>query len=345
MNDELMAIDKKIQSTEEELTRLKRQLNPNSSEYVFSSAVLVKRLLELKEQKREIEKGLQAADEVVKAASPSSELPEKSVEPLPLPEKKREKLILVLSGTGIGQGSISIRVLSSVLHHLQNLTDQIAHSVYAGPILSDQIPNHILRQSDLTVRHTFPGSFGIELEAAIEPSQHWEEPLLSQSLSTLFDLLQSVNHPGRLLEHFAYLGPQSLAVYRQWMSFMADQGIMLRCEWKHSDGQLTSWAVDHESLPGMVKTLEKIRVDRTKEMEILGSFVGMNIRDHTFELMNLETFEVITGQSQREVLMKSRQWLGEEGRMKMLKCVAQDMATGEEKILWYLQEVNPMTTG
>lgn len=227
MSDERLAIHKKIKSTEEELEKLKKQLSPNSTEYVFSSAVLVKRLLELKEQERALEVDLE------EDPSPPAEL-EETPAPPEHSEEQNEKLRLILSGKEIGRGSIPIRTLSSILHSLQSITDHIAYSIQRGPLQTDYIPGHVLRQSDLTITHTFPGSFGLELAPAVNHSSEIDA-LLTQSFHQLFDLFSSSHDANQLLEQAASIGPRTLSLYRQWMNYMVEQDVWMAFEWGRTE--------------------------------------------------------------------------------------------------------------
>ncbi|RXT08089.1 hypothetical protein [Ammoniphilus sp. CFH 90114] len=351
MNDELLAINKKIKSTEDELDRLKKQLNPNSTEYVFSSAVLVKRLLELKEQKREWEgENHQAGDtnEFVVAES----LPEKveSPTPVPLPSAitpvgnvHREKLRLILSGKGIGSGTISIRVLSSVLQHLQAMTDHIAYALDHGPVQTGYIPAHILRQSDLTIKHTFPGSFGLELEAG--PGEGSEDPLLAQSFRQLFDLLGSSHNPEELLDQVAPLGPRTLRLYREWISNMAEQEITFACEWDRPHGNPQRFKAAPEELNTIIQSADAIRLDKTEEVEVIGSFIGVNLRRNTFEMVEAETNHIISGKSRYDLLMKYKGLIGDVAKLRLIKCTAENLKSGKDEVLWFLSDMKPWTTG
>lgn len=347
MSDELLAIHRKIKSTEEELKKLKKQLSPNSTEYVFSSAVLVKRLLELKEQERELEVSL---SEDVLTDTPADNLPEKELEEVVSSvehrEPENEKLRLILSGKEIGRGSIPIRTLSSILHSLQSITDHIAYSIQRGPLQTDYIPAHVLRQSDLTIKHTFPGSFGLELMPAVSNASHQtDQPLLTQSFHQLFDLFSSSQDANQLLEQAAAIGPRTLNIYRKWMNFMVEQEVSMAFEWERPNQEPYRFTANQDELATILKAVDSIRIDRTEEQDSIGSLVGMNLRENTFEVWEQETNTVIKGRARRDILLSNRGLLGDMSKLKLAKCSVQNLATGKNLVLWRLIEMKPFTTG
>lgn len=347
MKDELMALTKKIKSTEEELERLKKQLNPNSTEYVFSSAVLVKRLLELKEQKRELESTSEQNKEIAELVPdmPTADL----IDNLPAESEpaamEGEKLRLILSGKEIGKGTISIRILSSVLHSLQAITDHLAYAVQNGPVQTGYIPEHILRQSDLRIKHTFPGSFGLEIEAATHAGSGKSEPLLTQSFEQLFDLLGSSHDSDTLLEQVAPLGPRTLRLFREWMSYMAEHEIGLACEWERPYGEPYHFAAGKDDFSTILKSVNSIRLDKTEEVEAIGSFIGVNLRQNSFELVEAESNRIISGKSRHDLLIKNKGLIGDVAKLRLASCTAENVITGKSQILWYLMDMKPWTTG
>ncbi|WP_134699139.1 hypothetical protein [Ammoniphilus sp. YIM 78166] len=346
MSDELLAIHRKIKSTEEELKKLKKQLSPNSTEYIFSSAVLVKRLLEFKEQERELEASLSEdviGDLPIDTLVPDE--PEEVVPPTGHQEPVNEKLRLILSGKDIGRGSIPIRTLSSILHSLQSITDQIAYSIQRGPLQTDYIPAHVLRQSDLTIKHTFPGSFGLELVPAVDHASQTDQPLLSQSFHQLFDLFSSSQDANELLEQAAAIGPRTLNLYRKWMNFMVEQEVSMAFEWERPSQEAYRFTANQDEITSILKAIDSIRIDRTEELESIGSFVGMNLRENTFEILEQETNTVIKGRARRDMLLRNRGFLGDMSKLKLAKCSAQNLATGKNLVLWHLIEMKPLTTG
>ena len=307
--NQFTAIDKKIRSTEEELERIKNTLDPSSVEYHFLTSILNERLNELKKHKQELQDTIQS-----------------------------EKLTLVISGKGVEKGSISARVLAAVLNGLQSIADSIANALGNEPTEKGKIPSDILRQSDLIVVNTFPGSFGIELEGKIEYSNLFDDPLLTQTLSRLFGLLSSGTDADKIMESIADLGPRTLSHYKQWIKTMAEQEVSVHCEWKSRYAERYFWSIDTSTLPTLLETLDTIREEDSTEIELSGSLTGMNIRKETFEFMDDEG-NIITGRSKNELLRNHRDLIGEKSRFKFIKTTTRNVSTGKEKISWFLFEV------
>jgi hypothetical protein len=309
-NNHILAIDRKIKATNEEINNIQSSLNHDSFEYFMLINELNNRLIDLNNEKEKIQQSF-----------------------------GREKLTLVLSGNGVGSGIISNRILSSILQGIQQITDSIANSIGNEPSLKGKIPNSILAQTDFKICNVFKGSFGIELEGDISEKLTEEESLLTQTLHKFYDLLNTSNDSVKITEEITCLGPRTLVHYKEWLKTINEFGVDVRCDWNSSNAESYKWSTDHIKLADVLNTLESIKEIVTEDVVMTGIVTGMNIRKETFEFTPTEG-EVITGKSKFELLFLNRDLIGEKTIISLVKNTMHNNYTGQEKVTWFLTQIN-----
>lgn len=302
------ALDRKIKSTENELNRLS---NSPDKDFLFDS--LNYRLSELQAEKTKL-----------------TEL------------ESREKLTIIISGEGVGEGTVSVRVLASVLNGIQSLADSIANALGNEPTQHGKIPQDIVNRSELKFTKCYPGSFGVELEGTVEDCLFYtEEPLLTQTISKLFALLSTGDDSDKITDQIAELGTRTLNNYKQWLKFISEQNININCNWSSSFAGDYTWKVYSERLPTILNILNHIKEQTEEQLNVIGKITGLNIRKETFEIIN-EDGQVISGRSRYDMLIKNKLFMGQKASLTLIKTTVLNVTTGKEKVSWYLKDIKPI---
>ncbi|MBP1933722.1 hypothetical protein [Ammoniphilus resinae] len=366
MNEQLHAIQKKIQSTEEELARLKTQLNTNSTEYIFSTEVLMKRLKDLQELKQslldegtedgkddekkdrmdEIKKGTVAGiddQENHQLVQQESTTIQKTTFEHKDQDKKHiaERLQLQVSQEDLGPAQIRVRVLTYILHSFQALLDQIGREIKCCHRVEETEMAQIFPESELilsasNLEHVFL------LEIYMDPVSSTKEQWATQILDKSMSLLNSLNVLPQLVEVIAEFSGKTHTLLKKWLGFMTEHKVQILISWRKENTQQIEWAGNVEDFKSGLKNLEMIKVDRLEERELVGIIVGMNIRIGSLEFQEMESNRLISAKCTVGKLLQYRSSIGEKVNIRLLKSVVENIQSGEVKMKWIVQTCEPI---
>lgn len=305
-NELFVALDKKIESTKTMMEQLPAERTP---EIDLLNKSLQSRLDDLKHEKKRIQ-----------------EL------------RNHENITVVLNGQGVRGNAVSVKVLSIVLRRFQDLADSIANALANEPAEHGKIPSSILNQSELFFKRCFDGSFGMEVEGPHQKQMSFERPLITYTITRLFDLLSSGNDADSIVESASGLGARAFKRYREWLQCIVEQQIDVDINWRSAYAGNYSWLTRHTSVPSILDTLEKIKEKTDDIVEEMGTITGINIRKETFEAQN-ECGELISGRSRHDLLLKSRNLIGQKTKLLLVRTTLRNTISGKEKVSWILSDV------
>jgi len=344
IEQQLLAIRKKIQSTEEELARLKTQLNTNSTEYVFSTEVLMKRLKDLQEQELNLQvdekkdDGKSSNDEnYLLVQEESNAVPERSTENM---GDKVERLRLQLSQEDLGPDQIRVRVLTYILHSFQALLDQIGRQIKYGHRVEETDPAQIFPETELTLAASKEGHIFL-LEIHIDPGQSPEERWATQILNKTMNLLNNLDTFPQLVGEIAQLDIKTHNLLKKWLGFMAEQKVQIKISWRKGMVH-QEWTGNPKDFKIGLKHLEMIRVNLLEEKEMIVVIVGMNVRIGFLEFEEMQSKRIITANCAIGKLLQYRSCIGEKVQIRILKSVVENIQSGEVKITWIVNDCVPI---
>lgn len=305
----MMAINKKISETKEQIAAFQTDSDEQSTLSQFMLSELVRRLEALEKEKEEM---LQA--------------------------QSKETVSLRIYGEQIEQGKISNRILVSVLDGFQSMIDGIAQTIEGAEGTRGKFTDKAKMLTDFQVAGTFPGSFGIVLEKNYEQMEVASGASnTTKVLDEFFCLLENSSNSEKLIEHISPFGQRTVNHYKNWLKSLNDYSVSVEVDWKDENAQSRKMDINWVNMKDTIFTLESIESIETENIEFYNAVItGVNIRNNTFELRT-ENGDLIKGKSKTEVLISLSGDLGKEVDVRLTKSTSSTQAN-VINISWYLVE-------
>lgn len=250
----------------------------------------------------------------------------------------KESLALSLHPPNLPTGQVPVRTLTVILGGLQDLSDSIANTLFNQPSEKGKIPQEILEQNELILRETRAGSFIAVLDAKHPEQTTLEEPIQSQTIAELFNLLEASSGPEDLAETISKLGPRALKFYTAWTKSIKELNTPVEIEWQSSYHPLSRIHLDTKKADHIYSMLSDFSNTTEMEVEINGKLTGANIRTKSFEIV-ADDGDKITGKIKTDALNDVAQFgLNNECEADLLK-VTVIGPTNREKTSWTLRSI------
>lgn len=249
-----------------------------------------------------------------------------------------EELILTFYPKNLPSGQISVRSLTTILGGFQNLSDSIANTLYNQPSEKGKIPQEILEFNEMIFKEARAGSFKAVLELRHSSKNLFDEPVQSQTLSELFELLFSSEGEESLSESISFLGPRALRNYSEWTKTLRDLDTTVEVEWASSYKGLSKVSINPEKAESIYKMLSEFSETSEEEVTLNGRLMGANVRTKTFEI-NTKDGEKITGRISKDALPEVASFvLDRQCQATLLKVTTK--SSSKEKISWTLKSIS-----
>lgn len=250
----------------------------------------------------------------------------------------KESLVLSLYPPQLPSGQISIRTLTVILGGLQSLSDSIANTLFNQPSEKGKIPQEILDQNELVLRETRAGSFIAVLDAKHPEQATLEEPVQSQTIAELFNLLESSDAPDDIAETISRLGPRALKNYTEWTKSIKDLDTSVEMEWLSSYHTFSRVKLSTDKADRIYSILSDFSSTTETEVVLKGILTGANVRTKTFEIVAEDGMK-ITGKIKADALDGIVQFrLNNECEADLLKITVIG-PTNREKTSWTLRGI------
>jgi hypothetical protein len=252
--------------------------------------------------------------------------------------KDKDKFIFVLSGNTVLDNKVSINVLSDILSQFQLMTNVIALSLSKTPAKMGRIPTHVIDQTQLYFKRSFEGSLGIELENYHDDQLSISEPLITSTMTRIYDLLHAGNDPDIILQQAADLGSRAIISYKNFLEYINKNKINVSIKWDNSYSGFYTWDIKHEEIPKIISNLVNIEEIVSEDTITSGRITGINIRRGTFEAI-LNDDSIISGKALYGVIKKAGNALDIESKLLLSKSTIINHALNKEKTSWHLNEI------
>lgn len=250
---------------------------------------------------------------------------------------ENEELILTLHPKDLPSGKISVRSLTMILGGLQNLSDSIANTLFNQPSEKGKIPQEILDFNEIIFKESKAGSFKAVLELKHSAQETFEDPVQSQTLSELFNLLYSSNDEESLSESIVFLGPRALKNYSEWTKSIRDLDTKVEIEWISSYKGYSKTIITPKKAENIYQVLSDYTETTEEEITLSGRLMGANVRTRTFEISTDEE-ERITGRITKDALNKVASFiLAKKCKATLLKVTTKSRS--KEKVYWTLKDI------
>lgn len=248
-----------------------------------------------------------------------------------------EELIMTMHPKELPSGQISVRSLTTILGGFQNLSDSIANTLYNQPSEKGKIPQEILDFNEMIFKEARAGSFKAVLGLKHSTQSSIEEPVQSQTLSELFELLFSSEGEESLSDSISFLGPRTLRNYAEWTKTLRDSDTTVEVEWVSSFKGTTRVTINPEKAVSIHKMLSDFSDPSEEEVSLNGKLMGANVRTKTFEI-NTSDGEIISGRISKDALSGVASFvLDKECNATLLKVTTKSRS--KEKISWTLKSI------
>lgn len=249
-----------------------------------------------------------------------------------------EELILTLHPRDLPSGQISVRSLTTILGGFQNLSDSIANTLYNQPSEKGKIPQDILDFNEMIFKEARAGSFKAVLELKHSSKNLFDEPVQSQTLSELFELLFSSEGEETLSESISFLGPRALKNYSEWTKTLRDLDTAVEVEWSSSYKGYSKVSINPEKAESIYKILSDFSETSEEEVSLNGKLMGANVRTKTFEI-NTSDGEKITGRISKDAIPGVASFvLDKQCKAILLKVTTK--SSSKEKVSWTLKSIS-----
>jgi hypothetical protein len=292
MNEQLTAINKKIQRTREELHRLESHGENPTPENKLTYEILLNRLSDLTLQKNLL-------DEVHSFPAVPSD-PAKMLLNLTLETRK---------------GMLSLRALSYFLYGSQHLVDLL--SIFES---ADTHEHH----GELLVRVVKSAPFTAEIR--MDPSKSLQARTI-ENLIELFTFTDIAHIPPFLLDWDS----NTFAYVQKWLAFLLEHELTVKGRISANSSESAEVEANPTSLKLTLQALKQIRKNDTEVFVISGFLNEINMEEKSIELIELNNQKRIRGKSTYGLLMKSRHYLGDNVTVKGTIILTENLATGEVK--------------
>lgn len=248
-----------------------------------------------------------------------------------------EELIITIHPKELPSGQISVRSLTTILGGFQNLSDSIANTLYNQPSEKGKIPQEILDFNEMIFKEARAGSFKAVLELKHSPQSSSEEPVQSQTLSELFELLFSSGGEESLSDSISFLGPRTLRNYAEWTKTLRDLDTTVEVEWMSSYKGSSKVTINPDKAENIYKMLSDFSDPSEEEISLSGKLMGANVRTKTFEI-NTSDGEIITGRISKDALPEVASFvLDQQCNSILLKVTTKSKS--KEKVSWTLKSI------
>lgn len=240
-------------------------------------------------------------------------------------------LDLKLDSPNISSGSIPLEILGNSMIGLQKLVNNIAQSLSQGPIERGPFGSDIIQLSQLQLTRIYPGSFGMILNG-IGNENLLGDNLLKDSLSKFKEVLEAGNEL-EFVNLLDELGFRTINAYKDWLSKLESSNVTMEIKF-NQDISNKSIIKTPANMNEIRANLENIADPKLEEVELIGVFVGGNIRNGYFEFKGEN--QIISGKATADVREKFREfYLGEELKATLDKKTFE----GISRIVWTMKDI------
>lgn len=213
-------------------------------------------------------------------------------------ERTRSEILdLALKPQGGRRNEIAARTLGVALVNTQDLLESIVYSRAGYKSRRGRPPTHLRQSCELTAVGVFPSSFGMRLESKVQ-ADIFGETTLRPALENLVALVSAGLERETLKAVLSELGGRVAARYTVLLNSLAQNNTDFKATWaspksptEPSSFSLT-WREAERTVDILLTTIDEF----TDTFKIRCRLDGIDLYTKTFDLVNLESNERLTGQ-------------------------------------------------
>ncbi len=207
-------------------------------------------------------------------------------------ESSYELLEVRLSANTFRAGSIPLGILADISADVKRMFGFAALRFSEGGAAKKRVPEAIYQRLDLRLAGLLPGSSRLIIAAAAHRDLFDSGPA-QQTLTRIFDIVQSAGAGERFLEGVSDLGPSSAKNLRDILRVVRAQSASLHLEWSHRGDAIASWTGEKTQIETLTAALERTELKDKREefvsgtVEMLSKRERLHIRDATGALIRV----------------------------------------------------------
>ncbi|MFG0252757.1 MAG: hypothetical protein ACF8NJ_07795 [Phycisphaerales bacterium JB038] len=246
------------------------------------------------------------------------------------------ELDVVFSGAPVQDDRIQAAFLGKALQSLQSLVYALTSQVLGHRRPTGVWPENVLQRSTLQVAETFPGSFGVKLEALDQQLDIEGELAIQPALEDLFAVIGSETTGRDFLAELGPIGPRARSHLRAFVEHVAKSEAEVRLRWPRTDGQWEA-KLSPTRAHDLADLLQRIEEEDRLQTEV-GRLEGAIIRTRYFELI-LDDERIISGRVSPDTQADIADFFGHRVEATLLVTKVTDRGTGTEKETYRLLEL------
>jgi hypothetical protein len=147
-----------------------------------------------------------------------------------------QELDLVLDGDPVERNTIEARFLSEVLNTFQGLVRDLLADMSGRLGRAGTVARAFAERSVLRVAGSFPGSFGLHIEAGVGEFHLEDAGSFAESLSTLLQLVSAGDSNPEFVSEYEPLSQRTKSKYLALLKQLGDNGASMRLVWPTPSG-------------------------------------------------------------------------------------------------------------
>lgn len=124
--------------------------------------------------------------------------------------------------------------------------------------------------------------------------------------------------------------------YKDWLSKLESANVELSVKWKNEQGNLKSWYQTPLGMQKIRSSLDIIKEVTVEEVILHESLMGASLLKGSFEFIDSEKQEKISGKTKAEIRHMMKEYFGRECKATFQKEVLHNTTTDQLKVTWTL---------
>jgi len=244
---------------------------------------------------------------------------------------------VILTGQPVMGHAIQVEFLGVVLTKLQEFVRSLLTAEQRPDAQRRRFAADIRKISNLQLAGTFPGSFGMQLEAAQEQPELDGFTALAPTIRAMLSLIASADTPEEVLDRLAESGPLVTTSYKELLGVISAANADMRVVWPSVEARAEA-SVRASQAAQMVKTLEEVR-ETTSGQYYTGVLDITNRRNGRFGFTT-EDGERFDGIVEPHVMDDLRRFYDRRCQAYILTREFHHLTTGARRKQHRLQELN-----
>lgn len=239
-----------------------------------------------------------------------------------------------------GETDIRSRLLGKFILSFQELVEAVGQKCAGEPTLKGPIPRAILKESELEVIQTYPGSFGVQFASA-QQNDLFNDSLLGDALSHIYHLLQAEADEDQLSNLLHELKGRAISKYRSLLGTLMEINGDVNVDWgSPKEGRGGSFLFRRKYIIDAFNIVSRVEEEVGEEIRITGKLVALHTRTKSYELSSIVDEQKFSGKLAYDApdsINHAR--LSEMYVATLRRIIEVNSTSGEEKERWLLVDL------